>query len=162
MRLIYETDVTTASQTVTISGLDGNTDIEYQIKMRIIGNCTSNLNIQLNGDATTTNYGIQDLYGGGTGNALQSQSTSAAGLSCGGLNAGIPSSCNIEFIAKTGSARLATSMQNQDVSGTTMAYYRSAGTVWNNSSSNITSMTIYTSIASCIAAGSHIEVWARR
>ena len=163
MRLIYETDTTISQQQVTISGLDGNSDMEYQIKLRMIGNSgASNLNILLNGDITTTNYGTQDIYAGGTGTPGMSQLTSSLGLTCGGLGNGLVSSCNMELIAKSGSGRLAMAVLNQQVSGTSMAYTRYAGSIWNNSSSNITTITIYSSIVNGIGAGSHIEVWARR
>ena len=163
MRLIYETDTTISQQQINISGLDGNTDMVYQIKLRMIGNSgPSNLNVLLNGDITSTNYETQDIYAGGTGTPGMSQLTSNLGLTCGGLGNGLVSSCNMELIAKSGSSRLAMAVLNQQVSGTSMAYTRYAGSIWNNSSSNITSITIYSSIANGIGAGSHIEVWARR
>jgi hypothetical protein len=163
-RLIYETDVTSATQTVNISNLNGDVDIQYQIRCRFVaGAVSSNFWLRPNGDATAAKYGIQDMYGSSTGAANASQTTSGLGFEMGaGGTPGHINSYSGDLYAKSGTQRQLLAIFGTGSAGTTIDYVRTVAGVWNDTSSNITSLSIYSSVANGIGAGSHIEIWARR
>lgn len=162
-RLIYETDVTSAIQTLNITGLNGEVDIQYQIRCRFVaGAASSNYWLRPNGDTTAAKYGVQDIYGSSTGAANASQTTTGLGLEMGAGTTGFVNSFTGELHAKSGTQRQLLAVFGTGNSGTTIDYVRAVAGVWNDTSSNITSLTIYSSVANGIGAGSHIEIWARR
>ena len=164
MRLIHETDVTGSTNTVNVTGLDGNTDGLYQIYSRFInitgGAC--NYYIKINGDSSTS-YSNQQIIALGN--------TAANGAGSPGTNQGvliseIDSTGTIAFfdgsmISKTNAIRGVIGVQSNKVNAGTAVTAALMNGIWNNSSSNITSLQ-FTSGTNCMGAGSHIEVWARR
>ncbi len=161
-RLIYETDVTTATTSVNVTGLDGDVDKEYMFLVRIVGagtGCT--LLVRPNNDSAT-NYGDQRVSGVGTGTAGASRDTAATGLVLAtAQNPGDVGTGTGFLLAKSGYARIMNSINSDTVSGTTVTGASQHASVWNNTGTNITSLA-FASAASCIGAGSHIEIWARR
>jgi hypothetical protein len=163
MRLVHEKDFTTAAQTYTVTGLDGNTDVQYQIYTRIRNQSGSSTDLYLrpNGD-TGSNYGFQLIAGNNTTPAA-SRSTSFTGmLLANSILAGQIGQTTNTCYMKTGFERSCISTGVGGISGTTMFQTDVDASVWNNTSSNVTSLDFYSSQTNGIGVGSHIEVWARR
>ena len=169
MRLIYETDITTATTTFTLNGLNGDSDIEYEIVYRIIGSAGSAAGyfIRPNSDPTTSNYGFGMVYTDqtvtGTAGAVRATShqgmlfvTSGFGNNSGGVFVG-----KSILFAKTGYNRVLQSQGGKFLS--TGDYWTQSNTSWwANNLSNINSLQFIADVANGFGAGSHIEVWARR
>lgn len=161
-RLIYETDVTSATTNLNIAGLNGDTDLEYMLITRIRGgNGAGDFKIQLNGDSAN-NYGFQRNQGS-NGGFDSSRDTNQNGMYlCGVSSTSHVVISHAVLYAKSGYERLLINSFGGSATGTTVngtGHYASA---WNNTGSNITSMTINSSTVNGIGAGSHFEVWARR
>ena len=145
MRLIYETDVTSATTSVIVSGLDGNTDLTYMIHTRFVANSAGGCDylIRPNNDNAAANYGY--LVINSTASTLSSgQYTSFQGMSSGNTQASSQtSSCRSFLYAKTGVIRHLLSDCMEAVNGTTVGYKDQYGSVWNNTATNITSLTFF-------------------
>ncbi|MFO1471572.1 MAG: hypothetical protein U1F27_11095 [Turneriella sp.] len=168
-RLIHETDVSSATNQIDITGLDGNVDAQYAMRLKLIsGNAAGGgyYSVQPNADATGANYGTKQM--GGNANASNVQiSTSATPLS--GLYVGYTAGLNhvavseLSNYAKTGSVRVFFISLANGISGTSVGDSIVSGiSVWNNTGSNINSFRLVSQNANGIGVGSHIEVWARR
>ena len=167
MRLIYETDVTSATTSVNITGLDGDSDGNYEIVARFIsGTAAASVGyfIRPNGDATFSNY-IQRYVGFDNGsNPSKGVDNNSNGLAlCGTLSNGSGGICfgRSLLYAKSGFVRTTIGK----------AMYHSSSTAWFNydhasvyliSGTNITNITILSDQSNGIGAGSRIEVWAKR
>ncbi len=168
MRLIYETDVTSATTSFDITGLNGDSDIEYEIRGRFITPNTSNVGFYslLNLDTTTSNYSIGSLIGN-SGNANPYRQLNAADTGlwlCGAVATSNTSFCNFRTIiyAKSGFARSSLTISflfKNSGSSYELGLY---GGNYSVTGTNITSMRILSNQTNGIGAGSHIEVWARR
>ncbi len=165
MRLIYETDVTSATTSVNITGLDGDNDLDYIVITRIVnGNPNMDYFLQLNSDTNSGNYGKRAMaHTDGTA-YINNFSNSEMGLYAGGHGSagsnGISFS-KLEIYAKSGTMRFSIYRSGHFTSTTSWSNHAGYGW-WTNTASNITSMTLTTNVANAIGAGSHIEVWARR
>ena len=158
---IYENELTEAATSVTISGLNGNTDVMYRLKFRAISGANSNwFGVRPNNDSAT-NYGTQYIYG--------SASTAGAGRdtartylveSISATNS-IDNACfgDIIIYAKSGYVRTCVDAGNSPISGTTITYLILSGGSWNNTADNITSMVVFTPVASGLGIGTFIELW---
>ena len=165
MRLIYETDVTSATTSVNITGLDGNSDLTYFVFTRIVEAGTNpDFYIQFNSDTNTANYGNRSIGhynyagpGSSANNTMQGMYACGYGSSGGaGIN-----NLNFQLYAKSGIRRIASYNCGQYTSNAT--WQSSVGySWWTDTASNITSITLKGNITNSIGAGSHIEVWARR
>jgi hypothetical protein len=162
MRLIYETDVTSATTSVNVTGLNGDVDNQYMILTEVIGNATASLFIQPNNDSTSTNYGHSSINTLNGASPNSGKVTSDTGLTVTFFDSGRIGKSVLFLNAKSGKQRVAFSSIVGQVNGTDVYSTRIFGSTWNNTSSNITSLTFISSQANGIGAGSHIEVWARR
>lgn len=162
-RLIYENDITVSTTSITISALDGDKDLRYQIITKFVGGAggVATFRIRPNNDTTNANYGYQDINGQG-GTASGSQGTSAADLRIGSADSGQINNDLSMLMAKSGTSRSLLSIRNSQVSGTTIVQTSANTSLWNNTGTNITSLVIYSDMVNGIGAGSHIEIWARR
>ena len=166
MRLIYETDVTSATTSVNITGLDGNTDVEYEIKVRMVSGSaagTIDYYFQPNSDSTTGNYRERNIYADQVTTPSASSANSNPGMYlCGGYN-GSGAICHGRSIlyAKSGFMR---SSLNQSIVFVSNASWSSWNrhSIWTDTGNNITSLNISTTQTNGIGAGSRIEVWARK
>ncbi len=161
-QLIYETDITTNTNGVTISGLDGDVDKEYEIITRIRAGAATggSFFIRPNNDAGT-NYGWQMFYGAGSTPTAASYVDNLGLFIGNSSSAGNLSTGRFTLYAKSGYPRTYIGEWVR-TNGGAAVYAGTAGGVWNNSADNITSLTIYPNITDGIGVGSHIEVWARR
>ncbi len=158
----YEVPSTTSSY--TFSGLNGNVDGQYRVMIRAINQSASGLNyvVRPNNDAAT-NYGM--TYGGGadgvgaTGGYQSAWTGFYAGYAIG---AGKLNHSEVLIYAKSGVNRTSLASVLGSGSGTNIQYGIVAQGIWNNSASNITSLTVASTLANGFGAGSQIELWSIR
>lgn len=159
--LIFETDVVAATNSIIIPGLNGNTDVEYQLIARVkSGSAAPAYYLRINGDTTVANYGQAYIQNGGTGGTLASQPGIAVGSATVANEWGLYN--GLLHASVNGSPRMFVTTYVQQVSGATVGQAGINSGAWNNTTSNITQIEFYSTVAGGLAAGTHIEVWARR
>jgi len=152
---IYETTLTDAATSVTISSLDGNTDEEYRLIIRATNSniSDSNIGIRPNNDSGS-NYGYQYLYGNDT-------TIGAARTTFNYFRLGAYFYRNFSdtlIHAKSGYVRTAiTTYLTKDES--TIFIIGTFGQVWNNTADNITSVVIVSDATNGLGIGTVIELW---
>lgn len=166
-RLVSETDVGAATNQVDITGLNGDSDFEYQIRVKIISGANGGYYaLQPNADSTGANYNLKGWSGNAHNDNVVISTTAlpVAGIYCGYTNAvGQQSISENSVFSKTGNSRVFFTHRANAIS--TTAITDSIGTtytVWNNSANNITSFRLISQNINGIGVGSHIEIWARR
>jgi hypothetical protein len=167
MRLIYVTDITTAVTSLNITGLNGDSDIEYEIRARFVsgtGSGSLGYFIRPNGDSTISNYITSYVYISNSANPTKVVDNPANGLNiCGTLSNASGGICygNSMLYAKSGFLRTAfgKALYHSSTANWTQYDHSSAYLI---PGTNIVSLTIFADAANGIGAGSHIEIWARR
>jgi len=157
-RQVYSNTLASAATSVTISGLDGNTDISYWIVARIIGGTTADIYLQPNGD-TASNYGSQRLVGNNT-TVSALRNTSETGLKFDSVLANNVTMIKGILYAKSGYGRTFNGETMNQVTGTTINGVVRWDSVWNNTADNITSLVLLSSAASGLGIGTFIEIYA--
>jgi len=160
-QLIYENLLTSAATSVTISGLDGNTDKEYRLVCRIVNGYAgySNYLVRLNNDSGA-NYGRQIIYG--------VNATASAYRGTDALYMGYANNLNylvlgeILIFAKSGYVRTVLTKDSSGITGTTVTRIGLTGGSWNNTADNITSLVVLADQTNGLGIGSHILLFARR
>lgn len=170
MRLIYEYDVPATTGSIVVSGLDGDSDVEYMIVTKFAGATAGggDFQIELNGDSTLCNYKVQVItaYETGSVGSYIGCPGSGGGLSINGtggtaLTAGTIFVTNLYLFAKTGSRRVGLYEPGKTLSTSESIVY--SGMIWwENTTSNITTMRFFYTNGNGIGAGSRIEIWAKR
>jgi hypothetical protein len=159
---VYNTTLTSAATSVTISGLDGNTDEEYNLLIRAINNNASaaEYRLRFNND-TGSNYGKQNLRGTSTtADAIRSTGDDNAPLSYRGTIAQNETILTDTLIyAKSGYVRTGINKNTTGISGTTVTALGLNGFVWNNTADNVTSLVIYANQADGLGIGTTIELY---
>jgi len=152
---------------INISGLNGNTDVEYRLICRIVSDCDgySNYLLRPNNDSAA-NYGYQYVCGNDS-SVLAGRSTTITGLfltDCGGYSAGEHKKMFSDtFIyAKSGYLRTVITEQIGDTYSSTIGQIILMGSVWTNTADNITSLVIAASGVNGLGVGTSIELYARR
>jgi hypothetical protein len=158
---IYEKDVATAATSVTISGLAGNTDVLYRLKVRTVNgyNGADTIVLYPNND-TGSNYGFQWVRG--TDTVAGAGRTGAIDYNYLGSPSALNSIDDSETLlyAKSGYVRTFITNLVSGVSGTTVTNMWLVGQAWSNTATEITSFTITATGASGLGVGTHIELWA--
>jgi len=159
---IYSTTLTEATNSITISGLDGNTDEEYKLIVRGRYNTDAVIFIlNLNND-TGENYGQQNIQAINTAlTAKRSSSETYIVLGVGEALNDISFSDTLIY-AKSGKIRTSISTWACNVAGTTIGRLRIQAQSWNNTADNITSMVISTIGTNGMIAGTVIELYKKR
>jgi hypothetical protein len=159
-RRIYSNTLVSATDKITISGLDGDKDILYKIKIRIIhGNDTDQgFLIRPNDVSTAGNYGYQYLLGS-SANVGSARNTAGTGFIAGAAiaNGSIDMSDSLLY-AKQGYVRTLLSDNVQNTSTTTVSTIVITGQSWNNTNTNITSLTI-NGTANSFGIGTFVELY---
>ena len=166
-QLIYSCELTEAATSITISGLNGNTDVEYRLICRFVSDCDgySNYLLRPNNDSGA-NYGYQYVLGNAS-SVLAGRSTTTTGLfltDCGGYASGEhKKGVSDTFIyVKSGYLRTAITKQIGDTYSSTVGQILLMGSVWTNTADNITSLVIAASGVNGLGVGTSIELYARR
>lgn len=157
---IYENELTVAATSVTISGLDGNTDVMYRLQVRQVGGAATNtIGVRPNNDSAA-NYGYQGVDGvGATAEAVRNTSQTSLLIGYSGTALNSLSWKELFLYAKSGYIRTSISTAASEISGTTITEIDLLGGCWNNTADNITSMVVFTSVASGLGIGTFIELW---
>ena len=148
-------ELTSAITSYDITGLKGDTDIEYQLISRVVGNTSSGYNVKLriNSDSGS-NYG-QQLIAGTDSSASANRATGIVNLPLGRVtNSGDITFATMHLFAKSGKERTAISQEIINVSGTTVPTLYKRAMVWNNTADELTSLNIFMDFASGIGIGS--------
>ena len=160
---IYKTTLTSAATSVTISGLDGNTDQLYRLKVRHISNAaSSNCGIRPNNDSTANIYGVQDLNGT---NTTSQAARTTYNLGYFGYNASASGNiCLYDMLlyAKSGYIRTALVDYTENIATTTVNDIGIKGMAYNETATNITSLVILNNNTDGLGIGTVIELEAYR
>lgn len=159
---IYSNTLSEATNSVTISNLNGNVDKEYKLIIRVVSGYNGAITflLRLNNDSNN-NYGYQSLAGEKTVIAA-SRNTSQSGISI----ANVGATNNLSFsetilYAKSGYIRTAIVKYGYKIASTTVTGLVVLGQSWNNTADNITSLVIYNSNANSLGIGTVIELYKR-
>jgi hypothetical protein len=143
--------------------LNGNTDVLYELRTRVVSGTASNSNASawLNSDTTTSSItGYQYVSGTNTNVAAgRSTTTDGAWIQMGyhtGL--GEMSMGKALIYAKSGYPRVSLTERTDEMSTTTVTGVFLQAHSWNNTTDNITSILLQTA-ASGLGIGTHIELW---
>ena len=143
--VIYDSGEFAAASTassISITGLNGDTDIEYMFINRFVDlNTTGGYYIRPNNDSTAGNYGFQ--YIDGTGASATALRATANVLTAGYTNVnGNISLGTTNIYAKTGRVRTALTKFSGDCLATSVNQIQLNGQVWADTTNNITSFTV--------------------
>jgi hypothetical protein len=153
----------TTSENIFNYCLNGDTDVEYMLRVKIVNgyNGGPNYKLLINNISTDT-YGQQILYGANT--------TIGAGRSTTGNNCivitaaaalGDISFSELNLYAKAGYIRTVIQKAQYRTSGTTVSVLKIEGQAWNNTADNITSLVILADQTNGIGIGSQIDLYRR-
>jgi hypothetical protein len=148
---------------INISGLNGNTDVEYRLICRIVNgyNGGANCLLRCNND-TGANYGRQEVNGNNA-TAGATRSTNHTGIYFANCDAlGNVSQGEIKLYAKSGYIRTAILNRSCAIATTTVSIIQLAGYSWNNTADNITSLVVLADQTNGLGVGTSIELYARR
>ena len=155
---VYSTTLEAAATSVTISGLDGNTDVMYRVVVRKTFGSDSRGDVRLNNDSGS-NYGYQEITGAGSSIAA-SRSTTFSGIlnAAGGATSfsGYIGMSETIIYAKSGYVRTALCSTSRDISGTTVNNIMLVGCSWSNTTDNITNLVCNASVADGLGIGTYI------
>lgn len=159
---IYDEVVSTAKDTITISGLNGDVDNEYKLICSFVdgGATTSDYQLRLNND-TGSNYGTQTLFGQDTTIGAQRPAAQTRWFIAGAVGTTVGTKFHNKLIlrAKSGYVRTALNEVVREVTGTTVYGYSLNGFSWNNIVDNITSLDLASTITNGIGVGSRVTLW---
>jgi len=150
-------ELSSAVSSYSITGLEGDTDIEYQLIIRhISGSATgTGISVTFNSD-TSANYGIQRLRGRGT-TASANRNTAESNIGLTYVNGlGHVSFANCHIFAKSGKERTCITTLAMEITGTTVNFIDKSAWVWSNTADELTSMTFSTGVASGFGIGTRI------
>lgn len=156
---VYETTLTEAATSVTISGLAGNTDEIYILRCKFVNGYdgASQYCLRPNND-TGSNYGLQYLSGANTTLSAGRVTPAYFDLAyCGAINR--IGYVDYTLYAKSGYLRTLSGYRIEDVTGTTVGNAYILGQSWNNSANEITSLVILSDQANGLGVGSSIILY---
>lgn len=150
-------ELATAVTSYDITGLSGDTDVEYQLIMRAVNDsASSSYRYRLNND-TATNYGYQYITANGTektaarGTFNTLSSTWIAGNTIGQIEF-----AKIHIFAKSGKERTVISQTSEGNSGTGVSIVSKVAQVWNNTVDELTSINLFATATDGFGVGSRI------
>ena len=156
---IYTNDLPSAAASVTISGLTGNTDILYKLICRFKDKDTvGGYFFRPNSDSTADKYGYQFLRG------ADAAVSASRDITQNRMDIGYTNTdqyycfSKILLYAKSGYVRTAITKYLEDTTATSVFATSLNGSVWNDTSTEITSLEI-SAAADQMEIGTHIELW---
>jgi len=163
---IYENDILSATTSVTVSGLDGNTDVLYRAVVRLVDGSGlgggTNCVIRYNNDAGA-NYFFQHATGYYTAPFAGSTAFNGDLIAQDNVTTGSIEGFGEKLIfAKSGYVRTSLARMIGEYASGDVNYAMLLGNVWSNTADNITSMVFYSGQTNGFGVGSHIELWAYR
>jgi hypothetical protein len=154
---IYSNTLAAATTSITISGLDGNTDLEYVVVCYFINNYAGQLNYNLiyNGD-TSANYSYRGGIDQGTVSWQRILGTGQNNLSFSSLYQNKKNISIHRIFAKSGFEREGFYKEANYVT------WLQVNTIWNNTTDNLISLTWTATQTNGFGIGTRIEIYARR
>jgi hypothetical protein len=158
-QVVYDSgELATATQTISITGLNGDTDGEYTLIIRQVNdyNGAASLTFSFNNDTTANHYGLQ---------ALQAANTSATAVRDGTRSNMIAGNCNAQnevsfamhhINSTSGVARTVISKYLYDTATTTVGGIYLSGQVWNNTADELTEIDITSNRTTGLGVGSRV------
>lgn len=160
--LVYSSgEIAAAATSITISGLDGNTDTQYRLLSRFVnGYAGCTYGICPNNDTTVGNYGYQYLVGYSTTIAA-ARAANYGYARIGEGNGSVGDKCLSDTIiyAKSGYVRTMLTSEISSITGTSVGYVFLWGNEWSNTADNITSLVITADQANGLGIGTSIELY---
>jgi hypothetical protein len=156
---IYSNTITSATSSFSITGLEGNTDVIYRLVTRIISDdvSTPTYRFYLSNDTTDANYGRQNLQ------AIVSTIIAPRAnnyIFFGYADAsGQINMADTLIYAKSGYNRIFLLNNVCQISGTRVRRVFICGGVWNDSSTELTSIDLTCDTAGGFGVGSNIELY---
>lgn len=157
----YETTLTEAATSLTISGLTGDTDKEYRLEYRVVngydGDC--GFYVYPNND-TAANCGYQ--YIGASDTAIACGRGASGGLAYafgGNTSANAVAFGIIDIQAKSGYVRTFISKNVSGIVGTAVQAVYSVGQSWNNTADELTSLVVWATEDDGLGVGTNIILW---
>lgn len=148
-------ELAAATSSITINGLDGNSDEEYNLIYRLVNGYAGGLEVTIrpNNDSGSS-YGNQLLYGVNTNNYATRQTNTS-------INESIDGASQITFgtfkiQAKSGQQRTFIGKCARGVATTTVLVVMLRGDTWTNTADNLTSLVIAANQANGLGIGSRI------
>lgn len=168
---ISTNEIGSNTNSLEITGLDGNVDIFYTLICRFIfteqTTCNYNLFFASAGSYDSdTNYGSQQMRAEST-TVAATRNTARSGIFLGAAASASSETqtvfSNSLIYAKTGYERpIMTDIANKGIVGKNVQEIIYSSAIWNNTTATITSMKIVADTTTGIGVGSYIELWARR
>jgi len=160
---IYENTLSSSATSLTISGLNGDTDVEYKLETRIVDGASSGTYMVRPNNDSGTNYGYQRLRG--LSSTIDAQKDTATGLHRLGYGGGSShvSWAKMHIYAKSGYVRTAISLEASDISSSLVNYAAYYGSCWSNTADNITSLVIIevNGTSNALGTGTYVCLWKR-
>jgi hypothetical protein len=150
-KVIQNQVITSPTTTITFSGLDGDTDVFYKIFFFVYNNSgTSNyLALRFN-DNSGANYNERESYFDGT-SVVTGNTTGKTELNVCYLLNGNYATGEVTIFAKSGVKRNMFSIAHQKIDSSNAQIFNSG--TWTNTSSNITSITLFGLSSNIITSG---------
>lgn len=157
-QIVNEQTLAAAATSVTISGLDGDTDEEYLIYYRFIAGSGSNTTVRFypNNDTTDANYGWQGLVGANS--TASAVFANLAQLNNGSFVSGDTDFGRIRFFAKSGRVRTYLVDSFDKGASTTIGGAVTSGRMWNDTSNNVTSIVFTANQTNGLGIGSYFLI----
>src|SRR3990167_10046424 len=151
-------EISSAQTSITISGLNGDVDEEYELYCRFVsGAASSNFFLRPNNDSTAGIYGNQMLNGNNaTVTAARDTSETYIWLSNAVSASGSIVLSKAKIYAKSGYIRTVMNESADNISGTTVTQINALGQLHNDTSNNYTNMVVLSDQTSGIGVGSRI------
>jgi hypothetical protein len=166
---IYETALATTASSISITGLNGNVDVEYILDFRTIGgigNPGNQPSVYPNNDTTAGNYGEQGIYGLNTTIGAQRETSHTGWYGCqyaGGVTTQNPAFATHRIYAKTGYVRTClSSIMDRVDAGTTVYAMNLVGQSWADTTNNITSIVLANLSTSGYGVSTAVFLYAKR
>jgi hypothetical protein len=159
MNMIAEVTLTATASSIEFTGLNGETDVIYEVNCDMIGYATGTVYMYFNSDSTTNNYGDQIIIAENTviSSGRDLSSTGFYINNFGNLTTTSKYGKTNLIIYSNNNQKLGLININRDIAGTFINKLIKIGSVWNNSAT-LTSM----KFTGYFDPGTHIELWAKR
>jgi hypothetical protein len=160
---IYSNTLTSATTTITIAGLNGDVDEDYELRCRFVNGYNGSCDYYLrpNNDSTADIYGCQVIVGIDTAVSALRATTSYILINNPTTLSDIGQTY-ISLKAKSGYVRTAFVTNSSRIVTTTVSRIYYWAWVWNNTADNITSLVITASQTNGLGVGTVIELFAKR
>jgi len=162
LSFVGSTSITgSAASTLTITGLDLNTDKRYLVRAQLKNATTTGANISLfyNSDTTATNYNRESLTANGsTITGTRSNDAFISGLDSNAASTGSGNTAFEFWIENNVDGHPSTKATNSR-SGNSNILWQMFVHEWRTAATNVTAITLSSSVSNSLAIGSTVSIW---